>query len=764
MIKDYVLTSAIIVTYLFIMSEFFLRIHFRKTRRGTRSEFITGKEAGIVFGLLGIILIAFNAELTSLGMMDLRHLAVIVPGALFGAGPAAIAAGMIIVARFVMHGVGSATIVSSLFLLAMALQFVLLSRLCRNRHCMFLVANLFSPAWILGSFYTRLKLLGTHETAPAMFSDKWVFMYVFGFLSYFAAVYIFESHRNVLLHTETSSKLTALLTHFQVGIVYETAAGSISFLNEAFQRLFPGMDGLVGGRGDDGVRAFAEWFEESEAFIQRRQDVLAKREAVLDEEWRLRDGRTLECDYVPILSGRQEYLGHMWKYRDITSRKQLEEAEAATRQMYQSLFEYNQSACFVMRADGRIIQVNRAAERITGYPKEMLLGGAFAPLIHRGDLERTMEHFYDALQGNSHTFEIRLLHMGGSTVDLIVNCSPVIVRDEIIGIIGLAHDMTEQKRVAQERLESIARYQKLVELSPEVVFVHGQNCVEFVNERVEELLGIPVQEIIGKSFLDFLHPEDQQVAALNMTGIFSKGNRLQKVYEYRLRRSDGTFVTTEIRSAFIEYNGEPAVLGIVHDVTKSKEAEQKLRQANAMLSKLSRSDGLTGIANRRSFDETMAQEWQRALETGGPIAVIMLDIDAFKAYNDLYGHQQGDFCLKLVAHAIEGALSQASYFAARYGGEEFAVILPDTDTAAAGKVAGEICTAVTNLCLPHAASNVQPYVTVSAGAAALVPDEGTSVADLLRQADQALYQAKHGGRNRAAWHLDAVCAWDRQSL
>jgi diguanylate cyclase (GGDEF)-like protein len=178
-----------------------------------------------------------------------------------------------------------------------------------------------------------------------------------------------------------------------------------------------------------------------------------------------------------------------------------------------------------------------------------------------------------------------------------------------------------------------------------------------------------------------------------------------------------------------------------------KARTRKLNETNDKLANLSMTDGLTDIANRRNFDSHLNVEWKRGIREQQPLTLILIDIDCFKAYNDHYGHLQGDNCLRRVAKILHEQTSRPRDLVARYGGEEFALILPHTDCAA--KSLGEQCrSAVEALALPHTASPIASCVTVSVGVASLVPQRGSQPVDLIALADQALYHAKNTGRNR----------------
>jgi diguanylate cyclase (GGDEF)-like protein len=180
------------------------------------------------------------------------------------------------------------------------------------------------------------------------------------------------------------------------------------------------------------------------------------------------------------------------------------------------------------------------------------------------------------------------------------------------------------------------------------------------------------------------------------------------------------------------------------------EMRRQLQQANAQLRRLSEIDGLTGLSNRRRFDEVYDRAYERALLMRRPLSLLMMDVDHFKAYNDCYGHQAGDECLKKVAAAIQRSARRPSDLAARYGGEEFVVLLPDADLDYAREIAEETRRAMAAMNLAHERSATAPHVTLSVGAIAFMPSAAPppDASEILRLADQNLYLAKKNGRDR----------------
>ena len=179
-----------------------------------------------------------------------------------------------------------------------------------------------------------------------------------------------------------------------------------------------------------------------------------------------------------------------------------------------------------------------------------------------------------------------------------------------------------------------------------------------------------------------------------------------------------------------------------------EQANAALTMANQKLEIYSQTDGLLGIANRNYFNTRLVEEWNRAIREQSTLGLLMIDVDFFKNYNDHYGHLEGDACLQAVARVVGARMVRSIDLLARYGGEEFVVVLPNTDSRGAYKVALGICHAVAELSIRHAASAVAPHVTVSVGVASIRPKRKSEAVQAVALADQALYSAKQQGRNR----------------
>ena len=315
-------------------------------------------------------------------------------------------------------------------------------------------------------------------------------------------------------------------------------------------------------------------------------------------------------------------------------------------------------------------------------------------------------------------------------------------------LFGSLQDITERKQAEAALREAEKRYRELVEFAPLGIFQSTpQGRYISANTRLAQIYGYDsrqdliegVQDISGQLYVD-QNERDTRTQGLD-TDAATEGRR---------RRKDGSIIWVSLfKRAVCDESG--AILryeGFVSDITTRKQAEAALAESNRKLEALSHTDGLTGIANRRYFDEMLVQEHGRHVRSGGHLSLILLDIDYFKAFNDLYGHVMGDECLRQVALVIAESASRPADLAARYGGEEFVCILPETGTVGAIAIAQKIRMAIQALATPHAGSHVSDHITASLGIVTVRCTINGSVEDIVKQADAMLYLAKSSGRNQ----------------
>lgn len=293
-------------------------------------------------------------------------------------------------------------------------------------------------------------------------------------------------------------------------------------------------------------------------------------------------------------------------------------------------------------------------------------------------------------------------------------------------------------------------FQAIFENAPIGITLIDKNGTPMIsNKKLQEMLGYTEMELSTMPFSKFSHPDD---AALNMKLLneLLEGTIDHYLLEKRYFRKDGQVVWGNVTSSlFPDFNdGSTYVIGMVNDITERKITEQQLQEAYQEMEYLSNRDGLTGIANRRYFDDYLVREYANSFKYSKPLSLIMVDIDFFKQYNDKYGHLNGDECLKQIASTLEKTINRSRDLVARYGGEEFVIVLPETDNIGGSIVAEKIRSSVEKLNIPHIGSNISKYLTVSVGVSTLISDSKLIPENLILEADKALYLAKQKGRNR----------------
>ncbi len=270
----------------------------------------------------------------------------------------------------------------------------------------------------------------------------------------------------------------------------------------------------------------------------------------------------------------------------------------------------------------------------------------------------------------------------------------------------------------------------------------------YIGPQIEELLGWTQESwLTATDWIDRIHGDDREKTA-NFC-ISQSIDGVDHEADYRALKADGSFVWIRDVVHVVRKNGETTELvGFMFDISERKKMEEELHSLNRKLEALALQDGLTGVANRRLFDQTLKTEWFRSQRDCQPLSLVVIDIDYFKQYNDRYGHIQGDECLIRIAHALSNIPLRSTDLFARYGGEEFVLLLPKADLNSAIDIAEKCRTTILNLAVPHVTSKASDVVTISLGVASATPVPDSKPASLLVEADRMLYQAKELGRNR----------------
>jgi diguanylate cyclase (GGDEF)-like protein/PAS domain S-box-containing protein len=324
----------------------------------------------------------------------------------------------------------------------------------------------------------------------------------------------------------------------------------------------------------------------------------------------------------------------------------------------------------------------------------------------------------------------------------------VLVLTSLIAIIGffLVRQLIRGQRLVSALAAKEADFRLLAEKSSDMVTRIGlDERMQYVSPSSDRIVGWKAEQLTGTPALAGVNAEDLPKVR-DVVAALKRGDMTEARLVYRTRHRDAKEVWIESTMQVtrnLDTGKIDGVVAISRDVTQQKNAEAKLA-ALAIL------DGLTGLANRRRFDERLQEEWARACREGTSLSLLMVDVDHFKKFNDQYGHQAGDACLQTLAQVLATEARRPADLAVRYGGEEFAMLLPNTDAAGCKLVGEKIRRGLQQLSIPHALNIPSQRVTVSLGGTAirLHADRTTESSSLVQMADRALYAAKEGGRDR----------------
>jgi diguanylate cyclase (GGDEF)-like protein/PAS domain S-box-containing protein len=324
----------------------------------------------------------------------------------------------------------------------------------------------------------------------------------------------------------------------------------------------------------------------------------------------------------------------------------------------------------------------------------------------------------------------------------------VLASTSLIAIIGffLVRQLIRGQRLVSALAANEADFRLLAEKSSDLVTRIGlDERMQYVSPSSDRIVGWKAEQLTGTLALAGVNAEDLPKVR-DVVAALKRGDVTEARLVYRSRHRDAKEVWIESTMQVtrnLDTGKIDGVVAISRDVTQQKNAEEKL-SALAIL------DGLTGLANRRRFDERLQEEWARACREGTCLSLLMVDLDHFKKFNDQYGHPAGDACLQAVAPVLATEARRPADLATRYGGEEFAVLLPNTDAAGCKLVGEKIRQGLRQLCIPHALNIPSKRVTASLGGATirLHADRTTESSSLVQTADRALYAAKEGGRDR----------------
>ncbi len=450
--------------------------------------------------------------------------------------------------------------------------------------------------------------------------------------------------------------------------------------------------------------------------------------------------------------------------------KVLDEYEANLRLLkereahFRLLTENVSDVVWKMDSNFHVTYISPADERLRGYKAEEVVGGHVFDQMTEESIavisEKTRQRIeaeQRGIQTNQLSFEVQQRCKDGSLVwTEILSTAERNAEGEIIGYHGISRNINERKRI-EEAVKMSERFLQstLDALSAHIALLDDNGVILLVNKAWRNFAyqnGLPAEGVSeGTNYLHICNMSSEGNAV--EAEPFIEGIKMvltgEKDFFYMEYPCHAPHEKRWFAGRVTPFQGEGARRVVIahENITERKLAQEMLEESHRQLEAISITDGLTGIANRRHFDEVLVEENARHARSGAKLSLIMLDIDFFKAYNDSYGHVEGDKCIQRIAQVIADCANRPADLVARYGGEEFVCILPETDSIGAVVIAEKIRKGISALKIPHIGSINADHVTASLGVVTTHCDADKSVSEIIVMADNLLYEAKNSGRD-----------------
>ncbi len=524
--------------------------------------------------------------------------------------------------------------------------------------------------------------------------------------------------------------LAAVVESSADAIISKTTDGTIVSWNPGAEQLYGYSEAEVQGRS---IGLLVPEGQEDEVTKLLARVTAGERIDRFETTRRRKDGSLVDVSLTisAVRDANGRIVGASTIARDITEQKRSERELAQARRDIDRFFGLSLDVMAIASGDGHFVRVNPAFEHTLGYSIEDLTGRPFAEFVHPDDLESTLQTYAELLAGSSAIgFENRYRCKDGSFRWLLWNATAI----EHGFVYCTARDITERKQLE----DSVREAEELLALSYDesplgmTLTAPGQAPLR-INRAFADMLGYTVEELRASSDPKHItHPDDRAIDEENVRALID-GDTNAARWEKRYVHADGHIVSAMVSVSLLRHpDGTPRLLiAGIEDISERKLMEQRLRQ-------LADHDSLTGLRNRRTFDEAMLLQVGRSQRYGEKAILLLIDLDAFKKINDTHGHKTGDDVLKAVAGAIKHRV-RTTDFAARIGGDEFAVLLPHTSDSKAGAVARDIEQVIAETTIQAGATAIHPSASIGIGTI----DENTRDTEAaLAQADRAMYTAK----------------------
>jgi diguanylate cyclase (GGDEF)-like protein/PAS domain S-box-containing protein len=518
------------------------------------------------------------------------------------------------------------------------------------------------------------------------------------------------------------------------------------FINQAVKK-YTGLTDRIIGKSIHEVLGK----EKANFLLEKYQEVVRTKESVVYEDLYpspLGETRFGENVLTPLFDDEHHCTHVVAVVKDITERRIAEDVANQAREMliegkqrYQSLFDYNLDAVFAINQEGLILAGNRTLEMITGYKRENLEGIHYTNLIVPKDVQKIERFFANAIQGVLEDFSIRMRGNDGKNLEMIMKFTPIIVNEKTVGIYAICKDITEQLKIQHKYTESENKFEIIAEYSGDLItMLDREGKITYVSPSYRDVLKMEPSEYIRKDFYYNVHPDDIE----HLLGSFelSKSSGKPWVAQFRQKHQTLGWIWSELRgSPVYDYeNNFKQMVVLSRDISLRKNYEDKLKY-------FAYHDSLTGIPNRRYFNMKLIEALDAYKISGELFAVIIMDLDRFKAINDTYGHDIGDKAISEFALRV-GKKIRSNDTLARLGGDEFVLLLREVyRVEEVIEVAESIIEVMQE---PWVIGQAEFVTSTSIGISLLSEEKVNTFESLFRNADQALYEAKNAGGNQYA--------------
>jgi diguanylate cyclase (GGDEF)-like protein/PAS domain S-box-containing protein len=446
---------------------------------------------------------------------------------------------------------------------------------------------------------------------------------------------------------------------------------------------------------------------------------------------------------TPLFNEEKKCIQIVAEVMDITQQKEEEYAKSRlwrklkeSNQRYQSLFQYNQEAVVSMDLNGEILDCNVMAEKVTGYSETELIGTLFEDLVISGDANLLEKLFLNAVEGSANNSLLNMVTKLNSKIIITLKVVPILVDFKVLGIYGIFRDVTKEREFEQKLKEREERLRIITENASDLITLIDENgIIIYASPSYKSILGKEYREYIGKHYLHNVFQEDKKKVAKKIEKSIQDRKKFQLQFRQFISNGEVIWCEGDGTPIFDEQGMLKHVVVISRNINKQKEYETKLKF-------FALHDSLTGLPNRRYFNDELEQSILEYQRNHDGLAVIMLDLDNFKRINDHYGHDIGDGVIVEFGKRISHVINKIG-FAARLGGDEFVILLPGVGEK---EKAIEISERIKKeMKKPWNVTGQKINPTTSMGIA--LANQEISSYSILKNADLALYEAKKSGKN-----------------